>query len=325
MLIRRRFLAQTATMMAGAALPQAKAQPAAYPSRPIRLVVPYAVGGGSDAFARSVVPRLNDALGQPLIIDNKPGAGTAIGASQVAKTAPDGYTLLQGDTGTFAANTSLYKSLSYDPVKDFAHVTLTARFAVLVVVNPSTPIKSLQDLIQYAKAHPTSYGSPGTGGPHHLAMELLLRRAGVSMQHVPYRGAGPALQDLLAGQIPVTMLDLATAVTQAKAGAVRIIAVGNAQRLASNPEIPTVAEQGFPGYEASAWQGFAFPAGTPRAVVMKMNEAYRQVAKEPAVIKRLNELGAEAIPCSPEEMLAYVRSESSKWAEIIKAAGIVVD
>lgn len=325
--IRRRVVLGIGMALAGAAF-AGNGFAQSYPTKPIRLVVPYPPGGGTDFFARTVAAKMSEDLGQQIIVENKPGASTMIGAESVAKSsAPDGYSVLLGDNATYAVNPSLYKKMPYDPLKDLAPVTLTARFALLLVVHPSVPVNTVQEFVALAKSQPgqLNFGSPGPGSPHHLAMELFEQRAGIDLTHVPYKGGAPATQDLLGGRIPTMFLDLATAAPHIKAGKLRALAVANATRLASMPDLPTVAELGYAGYEATAWQGFTVPAGTPAPIIARLNAAYAKAAADQSVRQRLNEAGAELIPSSPEALAAFMRSETAKWAKTIKDGNITVE
>lgn len=296
-----------------------------FPARPIKLIVPYPAGGGSDVFARTVSPAMSAELGQPLVIDNKPGAATAIGADIAAKSTPDGYTVLLGDNATYAVNPSLYPKLAYDPQKDLAPVSLTARFALVLVVGASVPVKSVDDLVALARKSDLSYASPGTGSPHHLAMEMLRQGRQVRMTHVPYKGSAPATNDLLSGLVPVMFLDLASAAQHIKAGKLRPIAVSTPQRLKDWPALPTIAESGVPGYEAWAWQGFSVPAATPKDVVLRLNRAYLKAAADPANRERVAQQGGEMLASSPEEMAVYVKAETTRWSKLIREADIKVE
>ena len=299
-----------------------------YPAKPIRLIVPYPAGGATDFFARLVFPKLGDALGQPVVVENRPGAGTAIGASEVARSTPDGYTLLLGDAGTYAFNPTLYKKLSYDPAKDFAPVSLTGRFALILAVNP-TVLKagSLKEFVDAAKRAPgkIDYGAPGPGSPIHLAMELFKQRAGINMTPIPYKGGADALSDLIGGRIGALFPDIATGLPQIRAGKIRALAVASEKRVAALPDLPTVGESGYPGFEAWAWQGFVAPAGTPRDVVMKLNGAFAKVMADPAITQRLSESGFEPQTSTPDQFAAYMKSEIAKWAKVIRDSNISLD
>jgi tripartite-type tricarboxylate transporter receptor subunit TctC len=315
-------LAAVALVLAsGAALAQ-------YPAKPIRLVVPYPAGGATDFFARLVFPKVGDALGQPVVVENKPGAGTAIGASEVARSAPDGYTILLGDAGTYAFNPTLYKKLTYDPAKDFAPISLTGRFALILAVNPAVvKVDSVKEFTEAAKrqAGKIDYGAPGPGSPIHLAMELFKQRAGVSMTPIPYKGGADALSDLIGGRIGALFPDIATGLPQIRAGKIKALAVASEKRVAALPDLPTVGESGYPGFEAWAWQGFVAPAGTPRDVVMKLNGAFAKVMSDPAIKQRLSESGFEPQTSTPEQFSAYMKSEIAKWAKVIRESNISLD
>ncbi len=325
---RRRFIAGgVALVAAGTAAGSVEAQ-GAYPSRPIRLVVPYPPGGGTDYFARLAGAAMSPFLEQPLIVENRPGAATIIGADAVAKAPPDGYTILLGDTATYAANRSLYQKLPYDPLKDFAPITLTGRFAIVLLVNTrKLDVGSVKDLVDAARRAPGTidYASPGVGSPFHLAMELFAGAAGVKLNHVPYRGVAPALQDLAAAQIGVMFVDFASARSQLATPGIRAIAVASPTELPGLPGVPTVASAGFAGYEAWAWQGFAAPAGTPAEIVGKLNASYIAAIKDPEIVARLNGAGIDVLQSTPEEFAAYMRSEAEKWEKVVKAANIRAD
>jgi len=296
-----------------------------YPSKPIRWIIPYPAGGGSDFFGRTVTAKLAEQLGQTIIIDNRPGAATMIGAQEAAKSPSDGYTVLQGDAPTFAVNPSVYKTMPYDPQKDLAPVTLTARFAMLLVVNPQVlKASSVKEFIERAKKDPSglSFASVGTGTTHHLAMELFRQQAGIQLVHVPYKGAAPAVQDLIAGHIPTMFLDMATAAPHLKSGRIKALGVAADKRIPNLPEVPTIQEAGLPGFEAWAWQGLAVPAGTPKEVIAKLNAEYQKAIQDSAVRKKLIDAGIEPVHSTPEQMAAYIRSETAKWARVVKEANI---
>lgn len=299
-----------------------------YPAKPLRLVVPYPAGGGTDFFARAVGAQLSVQLGQSVVVENRPGAATIIGAEAVAKSAPDGYTLLLGDTATFAVNPSLYKKLPYDPGKDLAPITMTGRFALLLVVNPGKlPASSVKELVEEARKAPGKfdYASPGPGSPHHLAMEMFKQRTGVQFTHVPYKGAGPAIQDLLGGQIPLMFLDLAAGAPQIKAGKLKALAVASDRRIAALPDLPTVAESGVPGFEAWAWQALAVPIATPREIVARLNAEFRKAVGVPELRQKLIDAGIDPLQSSPEDASAYIRGEALKWSKVISDGKITVE
>jgi len=297
-----------------------------YPARPVRVVVPYAAGGGTDFFARLVFAEIGKQLGQQFVIENKAGAGTNLGGETVARAEPDGYTLLLGDTATYATNRTLYSRLAFDPYKDFSPISLSGRFALVLLVNTDKlNVKSVQELVSAAKQNPggIAYGTPGLGSPFHLATELLAQSAGIKLTHVPYRGAAPAVQDLVAGNIQMMFIDFATARSQLS-GPFRAIAVASPGPFAGLPGVPPVAAD-FPGFEAWAWQGIVAPAGTPREIVDKLNEAYRRAVAQPEIRDRLTGAGIEVLQSTPEEMAAYMRSEGEKWDKVIKAANIKLE
>jgi len=298
-----------------------------YPSRPIRLVVPYPAGGGTDFFARVVATPMGETLGQTIVIENRAGAGTNIGAEVVARADPDGHVFLLGDTATFAANRSLYSSLAFDPAKDFAPITLTGRFAIVLLVNTDKlPVASVRELIDMAKKAPGKihYASGGVGNPFHLASALFAQAAGVELTHVPYRGAAPALQDLVAGQVDMMLVDFATARGQLTNKQLKAIAVASPGEFYGLPGVPPVAKD-LPGYEAWAWQGFVVPAGTPPDIVGKINASYLATVKKEDIVAKLNGAGIEVLQSTPAEFAAYMKSETEKWERVVKAANIRAD
>jgi tripartite-type tricarboxylate transporter receptor subunit TctC len=299
----------------------------AWPSKPIKWVVPFAPGGTTDILARTVGEKLGAALGQPVIVENRPGAGGGVGADFVAKSPPDGYTLVGGTISTHAINASLYKSLPYDPVRDFVPITLIARLPNLLVVNPNVPAKNVAELVALMKANPGKYtfASSGNGTSQHLSGELFKSIAGVDMQHVPYKGSPPALQDVVGGQVTMTFDNITTALPLAKAGNLRALAVTTAQRSAVAPEIPTMAEAGLAGYEIGSWQGVFAPAGTPPEIVRRLNTEIVRILKSPEIHDKLIALGAEPVGNSVDEFTAMVRSEVAKWGDVVKRSGARVD
>ena len=299
-----------------------------YPTKPIRIIVPYPAGGATDFFARAVFPKMGDALGQTVVVENRPGAGTAIGASEVARSAPDGYTLLLGDAGTYAFNPTLYKKLTYNPIKDFQPVSLTGRFALILAVNPSAiKANSLTEFVDQAKRQPgqVNYGAPGPGSPIHLAMEFFKQRAGLTMTPIPYKGGADAMNDLIGGRIGAMFLDIASGLPQVRGGKVKALAVASERRVAALPDLPTIGESGYPGFEAWAWQGFVAPAGTPRDVVMRLNSEFAKVMADPAIKQRLSESGFEPQTSTPEQFASYMKSEIAKWEKIIRESNISLD
>lgn len=279
----------------------------AYPSKPIEWVVPYAAGGGTDVVARVLSEPMGKALGQSIIVVNKPGAATNIGADAVARAKPDGYTILTGDTGTLAANPYLYKKLSYSAEKDFAPVGLLVRFPMLLVVNSQLPVNNYAEFVEWAKqqAKGVSYGTPGAGSPHHLAIELLRLQSGLNFVHIPYRGSAPAVQDVVAGQLPFMFVDTAAGIQHVQGGKIRAIAVASPARLPTLPDVPTLDEQGLKGFEAYAWQGIVAPAATPKERVAKLSDALQSALKQADIVAKLEGMALEVTPSTAEEMDAY--------------------
>jgi tripartite-type tricarboxylate transporter receptor subunit TctC len=298
-----------------------------YPSRPITLVVPYAAGGGNDVMARIVAEKMSRALGQQIVIENKGGAGGSIATRQVAKAAPDGYTLGLGGTGTLAINPTLYHNVGYDPRKDFVPIGLIATSALVVLVNPQVDAKTIPELIALAKRDPgkLNYASAGVGSGIHLGAELFAYMAGIKLTHVPYKGSAPALTDLIGGHVSIYFSSLPPAISLVKDGKVRALAVTGPKRAASFPDLPTVAEAALPGYEAVLHYGIVAPAGTPRAVVDKLNAALRAALAEPDVRDRIVSDGAEPLPGSPEDYAADIDREETKWSEIVRRSGAKVE
>ncbi len=321
---RRDFL----TLLGGAAVAwplAARAQGPAldYPTRPITLIVPYAPGGGNDVLARGVAEPMSKALGQQIVIENRGGAGGSIGTRQVAKSAPDGYTLGLGGTGTLAVDPTLYPNVGYDPRKDFAPVGLIATSPLIVLVNPSVPAHNVQELIALAKAQPgkLNYASAGKGSGIHLGTVLFAITAGIEITHVPYRGTGPALTDLLGGHVAMFFSSLPSAVGLVKDGKLRALGVTGLKRSPIFPEVPTVAEQGLPGFEAVLHYGIVAPAGTPRPIVDKLNAALRAALNSADVHRRIATEGAEPLPTTPDEYAADIDREETKWSALVKKSG----
>jgi tripartite-type tricarboxylate transporter receptor subunit TctC len=294
-----------------------------YPSRPITLIVPYAAGGGNDVMARGVAIPMGKTLGQPIVIENHGGAGGSIGTRQIATGVPDGYTLGLGGTGTLAIDPTLYPNTGYDPRKDFAPVGMIATNPMIVVVNPSLPAKNVQEFIALAKASPGkfNYASAGTGSGIHLGTVLFVQAAGIELTHVPYRGTGPALTDLLGGHVTIYFSSLPSAVGLVKDGKLRALAVTGAKRSPAFPDVPTVAEQGLPGFEAVLHYGIIAPAGTPRRIVAKLNAALRAALADPMLSTRFAAEGAEPLATTPEEYAADIDREETKWSALVKASG----
>ncbi|HSW17734.1 MAG TPA: tripartite tricarboxylate transporter substrate binding protein [Ramlibacter sp.] len=299
-----------------------------YPAKPVEWVVPYPAGGGTDIVARTLGQTMGELLGQPFIINNKPGAATNIGAEYTARAKPDGYTLMSADTATLAANPFIYSKLGYNVEKDFAPVGLTVRFPMILVVNPSVPAKNLAEFLAWAKKQNekgVTYATPGSGSPHHLATELFREQAKLTLVHVPYRGAAPAVQDVVGGQVPFMFVDTASGNQFIASGKLRAIGVASAKRVVNFETIPTLAEQGLKGFEAYAWQGLVMPAGTPPEIVGKLNETLRKAMDSTPVKARLQTLGLEATFSTPAAMATYATAERAKWGRVIKASGIKAD
>jgi len=298
-----------------------------YPTRSIEWVVPYAPGGGTDIVARVLAQHMGSELGQTMVVVNKPGAATAIGAEYVARAAADGYTLLSADTATLAANPFIYKKLSYDAVNDFDSVGLTVRFPMILVVNPEVPAKNLKELLDWAEQQDggAPYATPGSGSPHHLATELFREQTGLKLTHVPYKGAAPAVQDVVSGQVPFMFVDTASGQQFIENERLRAIGVASPQRVEGFESVPTLQEQGLEGFEAYAWQGLVVPKGTPEEAINKLNAALLSALGNSEIKQRLNAMGLEVTPSTPAEMAAYGEAERTKWGPVIESAGIKVD
>jgi tripartite-type tricarboxylate transporter receptor subunit TctC len=320
-------IVQRAALFVLLALSAAAAAAQSYPSKPIRLVVPFPAGGTTDILAREVGQRLSLSLGQSVVIDNRPGAAGNIGSELVAKSAPDGYTLLMATVSTHAINPNLYARLPYDHVKDFAPVVLVAGVPNVLEVTPSLPVHSVADLIKLAKEKPgqINFASSGSGTSIHLSGELFKTMAGVDMTHVPYKGSAPAITDLIGGQVQVMFDNLPSSLPQIKAGKLRAIAVTSAQRAPALPDIPTIAESGLPGFEATSWFGIVAPAGTPPTIIARINGDVNQWLQSQEAKEKLLAQGAVAAGGSPEQFAAYIRAETEKWARVVKASGAKVD
>ncbi|MGO4331896.1 Bug family tripartite tricarboxylate transporter substrate binding protein [Cupriavidus sp. 2TAF22] len=298
-----------------------------YPTKPITLIVPFSAGGTTDILARIVGLQLGKALGQPVVIDNRPGAGGNIGASLAAKAPGDGYTLFMGTIGTHAINQSLYSKLPYDPVKNFAPISRVAMVPNLVVVNPKVPVNNIKELIAYVKANPDklSYGSSGSGSSMHLSGELFNSMTNLHIQHVPYKGSAPAVNDLLGNQIGLMFDNMPSSYPHVKAGKLRAIAVTSAKRSPALPNVPTVAESGVPGYEATSWFALYATAGTPQPIVDRLNAEVVKILAMPEVKKQMADQGAEPHPEKPAQLAAFMSAETAKWAKVVKASGATVD
>jgi tripartite-type tricarboxylate transporter receptor subunit TctC len=311
--------------IAAASLSSASAQD--YPNRPITLVVPYSAGGGNDVMARAAADRMSKTLGQQIVIENRGGAGGSIATRQIAKSAPDGYTLGLGGTGTLAINPTLYQNVGYDPRKDFAPVGLIATSALVVLVNTSVPAHSITELIALAKEKPgqINYASAGAGSGIHLGTEYFASRAGIKITHVPYKGSGPALTDLVGGHVMIYFSSLPPAISLMKEGKVRALAVTGANRSVLFPELPTVAESDLPGFEAVLHYGIVAPAGTPRPIIEKLNTALRAAVLSEELKIRIAADGAEPLASTPDEYAADIDREETKWSQIVRSSGAKVE
>ncbi|MBV0882195.1 tripartite tricarboxylate transporter substrate binding protein [Noviherbaspirillum sp. L7-7A] len=297
-----------------------------WPSKPITYVVPFPAGGTTDILARLIGQKLGPALGTNVIIDNRPGAGGNIGSELVARAAPDGYTIMGGTISSHSINASLYK-LSYDPLKSFAPITLIGTNANVLVVNPASPFKSVKELIAAAKAKPASlsFASAGNGTSQHLSAELFKTMTGIDMVHIPYKGSAPAIQDVIGGQVPLMFDTTVVAGPFIQSGKVRPLAVTSAKRVASMPDVPTMAEAGVPGYEVVSWQAMFAPAGTPPAIVQRLQTEVAAILKQPDVQERLAKLGVEPSGMAPQQLADFQAAEIAKWAKVVKAANVKVD
>ncbi len=295
-------------------------------SRPIEWVVGYAAGGGSDVVARTVGDAMAKSLGQPIVINNKPGAATNIAAGYVANSKDYGHVILSADFATLAVNPWLFAKLPYDPAKDFQPVGMLARFPMLLVISPNVPAKNLTEFLAWAKANgPVTYASAGVGSPHHLAAELFRERTGLSLQHAPYRGAAPAVQDLMGGQIPFGFIDTASVQQYIATGKLRALGVASPSRLATMPDVPTIGEQGVKDFTAYAWQGLVVPTGTSAEVVSKLSKSLQDALNSTQVKARFQSLALEGMPGTPQQMTAYVDAERERWGKVIKANSIRLD
>jgi tripartite-type tricarboxylate transporter receptor subunit TctC len=299
----------------------------AYPGRPLHLVVPFPAGGGADNLARLIMPKVALALGQPIVIENMAGAGGNVGAEMVARSAPDGYTLLYGTNGTHAINASLYRNLRFDPIKDFVPVSRMTEIAAMLIVHPALPAQSAAELIAYAKAHPgkLNFASAGNGTTSHLAGEMFKAQAGIDVVHVPYRGGALAMTDLIGGQVQMMIEVMPNAAPRAREGRVRGLAVSTLKRFPGAPDLPTIDESGLPGFEASAWDGIFVPAGAAPAVAERLNAAIRQALEDPEIVAGLLARGARPVPGTAESFARFITLSAEKWALAVRASGAKVD
>ncbi len=323
---RRAALGLGALALLAARAPAPATAQADYPTGPVTLVVPFPAGGSTDLVARLVAAGMSKNLGQQVVVENRGGAGGNIGAAAVTRAEPDGYTVLMGTVATHALNPALYKKMPYDAVEDFAPISLLALIPNVLVVNPDFPARSVPELVDLLKAHPGeySYASSGNGTPLHLSGELFKSMAGVDMVHVPYKGAGPALVDVIAGHVPIMFDNLPPSLEQIRAGKLRGLAVTTKERAPAIPELPTVAET-LPGYETYSWNALFAPAGTPGPIIQRLNEAARAAVKDPEIAAKLKDLSATPVGSTPEELAAHVQAELAKWAPVVEASGAQLD
>jgi len=325
--LNRRFVAR---IMAGIGLllcvTTAWSQSAPYPNRPIRLIVPYPPGGAVDPIARTIIQKLDEAWGQPVVVDNRPGAGTIIGTEIVAKAAPDGYTVILVAT-SFTVNPAMYSKLPFDPVNDFTPISLVANFPMMLVVNPQVPVSSVKELIDFLKAKPgqINFSSIGNGTTQHLAGELFKSMAGVDMVHVPYKGSGPSMMSVVSGETSVTIESAFLLSPQVKAGRLRALAGTAMKRASIAPDLPTISESGIPGYDVSTWVGLLAPAGTPQEVVQKWQQQIARVLQIPEVRERQISQGVDPVGSTPEHFAEFIKTEIAKWGKVVKQAGIKLD
>jgi tripartite-type tricarboxylate transporter receptor subunit TctC len=298
-----------------------------YPNRPVKIVVPFGAGGGTDALARFLARGLEQRLGQPFIIENRGGSGTTLGATAVARSEPDGYTIMLGTASTFAAAPGLYKKLAYDPTKDFSPIILLATVPFVLTVNPSLNVNSVQELVALAKSKPgeLTFASAGVGSVHHMFTELLMSMTGIDMKHVPYRGGGQAINDVVAGHVPVYFADVGPAASLVRAGNLRALGVTTATRTANLPEVPTLNEAGVTGYEANTWQMIVGPARMPEPIVAKLNAALVEFMQTPEAQKHFISLGMQPTTSTPQQAQDYINVEAARWTKIIKGIGVSMD
>jgi tripartite-type tricarboxylate transporter receptor subunit TctC len=322
MLISKKWIVAAMALGVSAVLSQAHAQN--FPTRAITLVIPFAPGGSTSIVGRGIADKMSELLGEKVVIDNRPGAGGTVGTKAVAKSEPDGYTIVLGYTGTLAIGPSLYKNVGYDPRKDFAPIGLIGNAPNSLVVHPSFPAKTVAELIAYAKANPgkVNFGSAGAGTVSHITGEYFARSAGITLVHIPYKGTGPALTDLLGGHIPMAFAPIPASHPNVTAGLLRALAVTSTTRSSLLPEVPTMAEAGLPGFDASLYYGLAAPAGTPRPVIDKLNKALRDALGSDEVKKQLAQDGTEITLGTPEDYAAFIDKDEKKWSQLLKSSGV---
>jgi tripartite-type tricarboxylate transporter receptor subunit TctC len=323
----KRFLFQAflALGLVGAMLPSVQAQ--GYPNKPVRLIVPFPPGGGNDVIGRIIAQKLTERFGQQVVVDNRAGANGIVGLQALMQAPPDGYTIGVAAAGPMAVNPSLYDKLPYDSLKDFAYVTNMVIFPLILITHPSVPVKTTQELVNLAKAKPKQifFATPGSGNSAHLAGELLNSMANIQTVHVPYKGQGPAMADLVTGQVQMMFASIPSVLAQVKSGQVNAIAMGSAKRVPSLPDIPTLSESGVPGFEAYSWVGILAPAKTPKDIITKLNKEIVDILKQKDVADMLNQQGALPVGDTPEQFAAYVKAEINKWGAVVKSANIKAD
>ncbi len=323
----KRFLFQAflALGLVGAMLPSVQAQ--GYPNKPIRLIVPFPPGGGNDVIGRIIAQKLTERFGQQVVVDNRAGANGIVGLQALMQAPPDGYTIGVAAAGPMAVNPSLYDKLPYDSLKDFAYVTNMVIFPLILITHPSVPVKTTQELVNLAKAKPKQifFATPGSGNSAHLAGELLNSMANIQTVHVPYKGQGPAMADLVTGQVQMMFASIPSVLAQVKSGQVNAIAMGSAKRVPSLPDIPTLSESGVPGFEAYSWVGILAPAKTAKDIITKLNKEIVDILKQKDVADMLNQQGALPVGDTPEQFAAYVKAEINKWGAVVKSANIKAD
>jgi tripartite-type tricarboxylate transporter receptor subunit TctC len=316
-----------ALALAASTAVHAQAGPASWPTKPIRYIVNFAPGGTTDILARMIAPKLSDALGQPVVVENRAGAGGNVGAEAVAKSPPDGYTIGAGTVSSHALNATLYSKLPFDPLKDFAPITMLATLPNMLVVHPSLNVNNVKELIALLKANPNKYsfGSAGNGTSQHMSGEMFKTMTGTSMQHIPYKGSGPMIPDLLAGTISMSFENITTAYPPVKQGRLKALAVTTRKRSFVAPDVPTMEEAGLPGYDITSWQALFAPAGTPKEIIARLHAETAKALKAPDVAKRLEELGLDAGGITPEELAAIIRSDIPRLGKIVRDSGAKVD
>lgn len=321
-MLRRGLIAALALLASVTALAQGT-----YPAQAVKWIVPYPAGGGTDTLARTLAEELRTALRQPVVVDNRPGAATNIGADAVAKAKPDGYTVMSADNAMMAFNEHLFKKLPYSPAKDFTYIGAIARFPLALVVHPGFPASNFKQFLDHVKANPgkVNYASVGPGSPHHLAMEMFKYRTGSDMVHVPYKGAAPAVQDVVGGQVPVMFIDLPAGLAFIQANKLRVLAIGTGKRSAVLPGVPTLAELGVTNADVFAFQGLVGPAGLPAPIVARLNRELNKALNNPAVLKKFTDFGMEPMTTSPDQFRSMARAEAERWGPVIKATGITLD